>query len=82
MTRPITSLDVAVEFAGALPVPLGHARPIAPAPRIEAADVPSTRLERQVRDLVARQREQCAEASAARLQAFLAPTTTPEEGQS
>lgn len=45
MTRPATPLDIAVEFAGALPVPLGHARPIAPAPRIDAADVPLAELE-------------------------------------
>ncbi|WP_020135124.1 hypothetical protein [Streptomyces sp. 351MFTsu5.1] len=82
MTRPATPLDIPVEFAGALPVPFGHASPITPAPRIEAADVPSTRLKQQMNDLVARQREQLAEASAARLRAFLAPTTTPEEGQS
>lgn len=45
-------------------------------------DVPLSHLEQQVRALVARQREQRAEASAARLQEFLAPThTTPEEGQ-
>jgi len=45
-------------------------------------DVPRTDLERQLRELVARQREQAAEQSANRLRAFLAPTrTTPEEGQ-
>jgi hypothetical protein len=45
VTRPATALDVAVEFAGALPVPLGHARPIIPAPSIEAVDVPVADLE-------------------------------------
>ena len=45
MTRPATPLDAYVEFAGALPVPLGHARPIAPAPSIDAADVPLAELE-------------------------------------
>jgi hypothetical protein len=45
VTRPATALDVAVEFAGALPVPLGHARPIIPAPPIEAVDVPLADLE-------------------------------------
>jgi len=44
-------------------------------------DVPRTDLERQMRELVARQREQAAEASANRLRAFLAPTNAPEEGQ-
>lgn len=44
-------------------------------------DVPRTDLEQQVAALVARQREQAAEESAARLRAFLAPThTTPKEG--
>lgn len=49
-------------------------------------DVSRDELEQQVADLVARQREQAAEKSAARLWAFFAATTptdtTPEEGQS
>lgn len=49
-------------------------------------DVPRTELERQIRALVARQREQqtpLADRSSQRLQTVLAPThTTPEEGQS
>lgn len=45
MTRPASPLARAVEFAGALPVPLGHARPLAPAPPIKAADVPLAELE-------------------------------------
>lgn len=49
-------------------------------------DVPRTDLERQMRALVARQREQqtpLADRSSQRLRAVLAPThTTPEEGQS
>ena len=70
-----TPLAAAVEYAGALPVPLGHARPISPAPRPEAADVPVAELEAR------------AEASATRWRAFFAPTDTqpeptPEEGQS
>lgn len=48
-------------------------------------DVPLTDLKRQLRELVARQREQQADLvdrSAARLTAALAPTpTTPQEGQ-
>lgn len=48
-------------------------------------DVPLPDLKRQLRELVARQREQqagLADRSAARLTAVLAPTpTTPEEGQ-
>lgn len=46
-------------------------------------DVSRDELEQQVADLVARQREQAAERSAARLRAFFAATTpthtTPEE---
>jgi hypothetical protein len=83
VTRPATALDVAVEFAGALPVPLGHARPIIPAPPIDAVDVLSARLEQRIRDLAAQQRKHRAEESAARLRGFLAAAqsnTTPEEG--
>ena len=51
--------------------------------RISDLDVPASRLEQQIRDLVARQRKDRAEESAARLRAFLAlttqPDTTPEE---
>lgn len=45
-------------------------------------DVPRTELERQIRALVARQREQqtpLADRSSQRLQTVLAPTHTPEE---
>lgn len=53
---------------------------------IRDLDVPATRLQQEIRDLVARQREQrvgLADRSAQRLQAVIAPTTTtPEEGQS
>ncbi|MFF9118355.1 hypothetical protein ACF09Y_22595 [Streptomyces massasporeus] len=42
-------------------------------------DVPLTALQRQIADLVARQREQQAEASAERLRQILAPTTDPAE---
>jgi hypothetical protein len=48
-------------------------------------DVPLPRLERRIRDLVARQRAAtAADRSAARLRAFLTPTdvtATPEEGK-
>jgi hypothetical protein len=47
---------------------------------ISHLDVPLPRLKQQIADLVARQNEQRAETSAARLRAFLAPTpTTPKE---
>jgi hypothetical protein len=48
---------------------------------ISDLDVPLPVLRQQIRDLVARQRKQRAEASAERLRDFLAPTpnTTPEE---
>ncbi len=46
------------------------ARPIAD------LDVPLPILRQEIRELVARQREQRAEASAARRRAFLAPTAT------
>ncbi|MFD5910305.1 hypothetical protein ACFWHL_16460 [Streptomyces massasporeus] len=42
---------------------------------ISHLDVPLTALEQQVADLVVRQREQQAEASAERLRQILAPTT-------
>ncbi|MET7688056.1 hypothetical protein ABZT06_08750 [Streptomyces sp. NPDC005483] len=48
MTRPITALSAAVEFEGALPVPFGHARPLGPAPRIKAADMPLAELEARI----------------------------------
>ncbi|MFJ4785060.1 hypothetical protein [Streptomyces sp. NPDC088794] len=51
---------------------------------ISDLDVPLPRLEQQIRDLVARQNEQRADASADRLRNFLTPTdthTAPEEGK-
>lgn len=53
---------------------------------ISDLDVPLPVLAEQMAALVARQREQAAEQSAARLRSFLAPTTTatdftPEEGK-
>lgn len=77
MTRPIRDLPSAVRALGALPVPM--TRPIAD------LGVPLPRLKQQMRELVARQRQQqagLAQRSAERLTAVLAPTpTTPEEGQ-
>jgi hypothetical protein len=46
---------------------------------IEQLDVPLTALQQQITDLVARQNEQRANESAARLRTLLAPTTAPEE---
>jgi hypothetical protein len=43
---------------------------------IRDLDVPLTVLRQQIRELVARQKEQRTEASAARWRAFLAPTHT------
>ncbi|MET8081837.1 hypothetical protein [Streptomyces sp. NPDC005303] len=83
MTRPVTPLAAAVEFEGALPVPFGHARPLGPAPRIKAADMPASRLEQRIRNLAAQQRNDRAAESAARMRAFLETAqsdTTPEEG--
>ena len=47
-----------------------------PPPRIERADVPLSTLQQQITDLVARQNEQRAEESAARLRAFFDGTNT------
>jgi hypothetical protein len=56
-----------------------------PPPRIDRADVPLTTLQRRIRELVARQRQESAglaDRSAERLTTVLAPTqTTPEESQ-
>jgi hypothetical protein len=77
MTRPIADLAAYLEYAGALPVPLGHARPLAPAPRLEAVDVPVAVLEaRAESDWLAFRRQYAADAHA-RQQLHTEPT--PEE---